>query len=180
MSKIDSYNEELILKKYLKSIRIKRIIILFFIVIMAIILVVICVYYKRNNNTEISENFVQIYDETDNNDISQQNVKEQVNVKEKNIIEETKEIPNTNENINLENKSETNIKSNNNDNNKKENDKTTMVKPNNKDFLFADGYTMENVTQVATDYLKSYSWPGECIPIKDQEGVYIGMRVVFY
>ncbi len=53
-------------------------------------------------------------------------------------------------------------------------------KPANKDFLFADGYTMENVTQVAQDYLKSSGHAGECTPIKDNEGIYLGMRVVFY
>lgn len=53
-------------------------------------------------------------------------------------------------------------------------------KPSSKDFLFVDGYNMENVTKYATDYLTSSAWPGECIPLKDSEGVYIGMRVVFY
>ena len=63
-------------------------------------------------------------------------------------------------------------------NNKKE--KTTSSKPHNKDFLFIDGYTMENVSQAAQNYLKSSGYPGECIPLKDEEGVYLGMRVVFY
>ena len=39
---------------------------------------------------------------------------------------------------------------------------------------------MDNVTQAAQNYLKSYNWSGECIPIKDDEGVYLGMRVIFY
>ena len=39
---------------------------------------------------------------------------------------------------------------------------------------------MDNVTQVAQDYLKSYDFSGECVPIKDNEGVYLGMRVIFY
>lgn len=54
------------------------------------------------------------------------------------------------------------------------------TKPANKDFLFVDGYTMDNVTQVAQDYLKSSGYAGECIPLKDNEGIYIGMRVIFY
>lgn len=53
-------------------------------------------------------------------------------------------------------------------------------KPSNKDFLFVDGYNMDNVTQVAQDYLKSSGYAGECIPLKDSEGIYIGMRVIFY
>lgn len=53
-------------------------------------------------------------------------------------------------------------------------------KPANKDFLFTDGYTMDNVTQVAQDYLKSSGYAGECIPLQDDEGIYLGMRVIFY
>ena len=52
-------------------------------------------------------------------------------------------------------------------------------KPSNKDFLFTDGYTMDNVSQVAENYLKSSGYAGKCIPLKDDEGIYIGMRVVF-
>ena len=39
---------------------------------------------------------------------------------------------------------------------------------------------MENVTQAAQDYLKLSGQAGECIPIKDNEGIYLGMRVIFY
>ena len=60
------------------------------------------------------------------------------------------------------------------------NNKNTKAKPTNKDFLFTDGYTMENVTQAAQRYLKSFNARGECVPIKDNEGVYLGMRVIFY
>ena len=52
-------------------------------------------------------------------------------------------------------------------------------KPANKDFLFMDGYNMENVSQAAENYLKSSGYSGKCIPLKDDEGIYIGMRVVF-
>lgn len=58
--------------------------------------------------------------------------------------------------------------------------KTHNSKPANKDFLFTDGYNMDNVTQAAQDYLKSSGYAGECIPLKDNEGIYIGMRVIFY
>ena len=49
----------------------------------------------------------------------------------------------------------------------------------NKDFLFTDGYTMENVADAAYAYLKASGRAGSCIPIKNSEGVYLGMRVVF-
>ena len=57
---------------------------------------------------------------------------------------------------------------------------TVNKKPTNKDFLFTDGYTMENVSQVAQDYLKASGYSGECIPLKDNEGIYYGMRVIFH
>lgn len=53
-------------------------------------------------------------------------------------------------------------------------------KPSNKDFLFTEGYTMENVAQAAQDYLSTSGYAGECTPIKDSDGVYLGMRVIFY
>ena len=39
---------------------------------------------------------------------------------------------------------------------------------------------MENVTQAAQEYLKSSGYAGECVPLKDDEGVYYGMRVIFH
>ncbi len=55
---------------------------------------------------------------------------------------------------------------------------TTKNYPN-KDFLFTDGYTMDNVTETAYAYLKESGKAGSCIPLKNSEGIYIGMRVVF-
>lgn len=70
--------------------------------------------------------------------------------------------------------------SNNSDEKKEEKSQQVSSKPQNKDFLFTDGYTMENVTQAAQDYLSSSGCAGECTPIKDNEGIYLGMRVTFY
>lgn len=70
-----------------------------------------------------------------------------------------------------------------NDNSNEKNEekpKEVSSKPANKDFLFTDGYTMENVTQAAQEYLSSSGYAGECTPIKDNEGIYLGMRVIFY
>lgn len=50
----------------------------------------------------------------------------------------------------------------------------------NKDFLFSDGYTMSTVSEAAYNYLKESGKSGECIPIQDDEGLYIGMRVIIY
>lgn len=70
--------------------------------------------------------------------------------------------------------------SNNSNEKKEEKPQQVSSKPNNKDFLFTDGYNMENVTQAAQDYLSASGYAGECTPIKDNEGVYLGMRVTFY
>lgn len=60
---------------------------------------------------------------------------------------------------------------------------SSKPKPNkvykNKDFLFSDGYTMSNVSEAASKYLYESGKSGKCIPLKDSEGIYIGMRVVF-
>lgn len=57
--------------------------------------------------------------------------------------------------------------------------KKSKKKYPNKDFLFKDGYTMDNVTDAAYKYLKESGQPGRCVPLKDSEGVYYGMRVEF-
>lgn len=61
--------------------------------------------------------------------------------------------------------------------------KTTTKKSityTNKDFLFKDGYTMSNVSEAATEYLRTSGKAGECVPLKDADGIYIGMRVIIY
>lgn len=80
--------------------------------------------------------------------------------------------------------STTNTKSTTSSNGKSKQENTTS-KPQpsknypNKDFLFTDGYTMDNVTEAAYSYLKESGKSGSCIPLKNSEGIYIGMRVVF-
>ena len=49
-----------------------------------------------------------------------------------------------------------------------------------KDFLFSDGYTMSNVSDAAIEYLRASGKAGECVPLKDENGIYIGMRVTIY
>ena len=39
---------------------------------------------------------------------------------------------------------------------------------------------MEDVSEAAQNYLKSSGYAGECVPLQDSEGVYIGMKVIFY
>lgn len=147
-------------------------------------------YAKYKQFSYNIDNLIQEDDE--NNIINENSTDEETTSKVENIItEENKEKVEeaTKDNTNIVAKEE-NTKQETKENHKEntqtttasnENkEKNTKEKPTNKDFLFTDGYTMDNVTQAAQDYLKSYDFSGECIPIKDNEGVYLGMRVTFY
>ena len=177
--------EQEILSLYLKDLRKKRIII---VLIVAYIIIIggasIRKYVLSNNeNVMLNENVTK---ENTTNEIED-------TIKTENIIEKTEESENkkqekieeTKEKISTEvqkPKIEKESNKENNSNNKQEEQKTekTTSKPSNKDFLFTDGYTMENVTQAAQDYLTSSGYAGECTPIQDNDGVYLGMRVTFY
>lgn len=52
--------------------------------------------------------------------------------------------------------------------------------PKTKDFLFTDGYDMNTVSKAASDYIDANGGRGEAYPIRDQEGIIIGMRVKIY
>lgn len=177
--------DEKLLQLYLQDARKKKIF-----CSIAIIFFIVCIslfgYAKYKKTANLTDNLIQdeietnIINETITDEITTSNVVENTNVEEK-----QKEQKQTNETPKEEIKKEETSKQ---DTPKKENkqttatkeNKTTSQKPSNKDFLFTDGYTMENVTQAAQDYLKSFSYGGECIPIKDNEGIYLGMRVIFY
>lgn len=172
--------EEKMLNQYLEYLKKKRIIISSLIFVIVIIsFIAYKQYIKSNSNlpisNEIAEENQQVNNEKDiiiiQNEIVQENVidntmldsiQEESTEIEKN---ETKEI----ESVKEENTpSATTIQTNNSE------------KPSDKYFLFTDGYTMENVSEVAQNYLKSSGYVGECVPLKDSEGVYIGMKVIFY
>ncbi len=185
--------DEKLLKLYLRDARRKK---LFFIVIVinfiaSILFGVFYVKYKRFPN-EV-ENAIQ--EEVEIN-ITNENMTQGENISsaENTVIEsnigtqdKTEKTPTEDINQNFKEESkkqETNEKINGNkqrlDISNESEEKTIKEKPANKDFLFTDGYTMDNVTQAAQNYLKSYNFSGKCVPIKDSEGIYLGMRVIFY
>ena len=192
-----SEQDEKILKLYKNDIRKKKIIIF---LLSLIFIGGISLYYfyininqlpkeKSDNNVEkqIKYNIIEenTKDQSINNTTkeeektkSEDNKSSLENVNNEVIIENTQEESKI---ITDEKKKENNIEK---ENIKKDTTEKTnnnkAEKPKNKDFLFSDGYTMDNVSQAAQSYLKSYNWSGECIPIKDKEGVYLGMRVIFY
>ena len=184
-----------ILEMYLRDTRKKKI---FFLILIILFIAVFLLYgYYTKYKKPINEIDNSIQEEIQNNNIineidskeentsttenitAQENTEKQLNEVQETQIEEKQETTQKDENKKQETKEKTT-----------DNTKTTVIsenkekkaseKPANKDFLFTDGYTMDNVTQAAQDYLQSFSYSGECIPIKDKEGVYLGMRVTFY
>lgn len=184
-----------ILEMYLRDTRKKKI---FFLILIILFIAVFLLYgYYTKYKKPINEIDNSIQEEIQNNNIineidskeentsttenitAQENTEKQLNEVQETQIEEKQETTQKDENKKQETKEKTT-----------DNTKTTVIsenkekkaseKPANKDFLFTDGYTMDNVTQAAQDYLQSFSYSGECIPIKDKEGIYLGMRVTFY
>ena len=52
-------------------------------------------------------------------------------------------------------------------------------KPSPKYFLFEDGYTINNVVDACAKELKSYGGSGRCEPITDENGIYLGMKLMY-
>lgn len=174
--------DQQLIEKYLRYIKKRRIIT--FVIFLLLILSAGIIFYTINFNvsSKVNENVIQeeinegkesknvtnnlsntISENTDEVQIEETN---DVLPEPKPVVEETKEV------IEIS-------KPNTTSSSKKEVEQN-KIKPSNKDFLFVDGYNMDNVTQAAQDYLKSSGYAGECIPLKDSEGIYIGMRVIFY
>lgn len=66
------------------------------------------------------------------------------------------------------------VPNNNQNNNNKEKPSSESVT---KLFLFTDGYTMSNVVEVCAKELKDSNRTGRCIPITDDNGIYLGMKL---
>ena len=185
--------DEKLLELYLKDARKKKV---FFIVIAIFLIGSILFYgfyakYKQSSNDmdnsiqeEIETNIINENTTNEENIDNVDNTTVEENTEKQDKVDETPK-ENTNKEAKEENKKqETKEKAKENTQtttaSSENKEKNTKEKPANKDFLFTDGYTMDNVTQAAQDYLKSYDFSGECVPIKDNEGVYLGMRVIFY
>lgn len=172
--------DQQLIEKYLRYVRKRRIII--FVVFFLLILSASIIFYTINFNisSKVNENVIQeeikesenvtnnlsntISENTDEVQLEELN---DISTEPKPVVEETKEVVETSKPNTTTSSSKKEVEQN-------------KTKPSNKDFLFVDGYNMDNVTQAAQDYLKSSGYAGECIPLKDSEGIYIGMRVIFY
>ena len=161
--------DEKLLKLYMQDIKKKKIFciiaIIFFLIGISFFSYTKYHFFNQIDNSIQEENEINIINENITSQTTTSNGVENTVTKKEEKKEETSKQETPQKNIQTTTSKE---------------NKTTSQKPSNKDFLFTDGYTMENVTQAAQDYLKSYSYSGECIPLKDNEGVYLGMRVIFY
>lgn len=72
------------------------------------------------------------------------------------------------------NKPSSNKNTNSNDNT---NEEKNVLEPITKYFLFTDGYTMSNVVEACAKELKESNRTGRCIPITDDNGIYLGMKL---
>lgn len=64
-----------------------------------------------------------------------------------------------------------------NNNTSSNNNEKPIKQPTVKYFLFTDGYNMNNVVESCAKELKSSSRTGRCIPITDDNGIYLGMKL---
>ena len=99
-----------------------------------------------------------------------------VNIRQKEDISD-------NNTSNKEDNKETSVSSENKNESQKGSSNTNKSESSNKNekivkyFMFSDGYTMLNVTEACTSELKKYNRAGICVPIQDEEGIYLGMKL---
>ncbi len=181
--------EKQLLEKYLRYIKKRRIIIIVSILII-IVISGFLLKFNFNNTPSINEPIIKenqniidnnvVVDDSISNSISNTTTNDK---QEKPTEEKTSETKPENKQESKpisQDKVVEDVKPSKVTTNERKEDEKPKNKPANKDFLFSDGYNMDNVTSAAQDYLKSSGSSGECIPLKDKDGVYIGMRVIFY
>lgn len=183
--------EKELLELYLKDSKKKKIILVVLIIIFSIGIIGRGQYYiknKLNTNNKENEMLVLEYNQNLLNEGSEDSNSVIINENSENISQNTNENDITNNsNENQQRASSIYIKKQEKKSSQQnriltsnKNESPKISKPPNKDFLFKDGYNMENVSKVAQEYLKSTGYAGECVPLRDDEGVYYGMRVIFY
>ena len=172
-----------LLELYLQERRKKRIIICIIMLVIIALSSISYMFYLMNVSTEKDETDLIINEIEIDVTNTKVNEEKETNIPTSNIEKENNEvikneiIPLPEQTSNSKENETTELQTNLQEERVIEN---TAKIPTNKDFLFAEGYTLENVSQVAQDYLNSFDASGECIPLQDEEGVYLGIRVVFY
>lgn len=77
----------------------------------------------------------------------------------------------------IQNNKPSSNKNTNSNNNNNTNREKPVLEPITKYFLFTDGYTMSNVVEACAKELKESNRTGRCIPITDDNGIYLGMKL---
>ena len=133
------------------------------------------VQYSKIDNSKVGEYKILYYVFDSSNNVSQAFLKV--------IIEEPpKEVePEVKEETPAPPKIENNTPSKNEKEETKPQQNTTIPsqKPSPKYFLFEDGYTINNVVDACAKELKSYGGSGRCEPITDENGIYLGMKLMY-
>ena len=133
------------------------------------------VQYSRIDNSKVGEYKILYYVFDSSNNVSQAFLKV--------IIEEPpKEVePEVNEETQIPPKIENNTSSKTEKEETKPQQNITIPsqKPSPKYFLFEDGYTINNVVDACAKELKSYGGSGRCEPITNENGIYLGMKLMY-
>ena len=133
------------------------------------------VQYSRIDNSKVGEYKILYYVFDSSNNVSQAFLKV--------IIEEPpKEVePEVNEETQIPPKIENNTSSKTEKEETKPQQNITIPsqKPSPKYFLFEDGYTINNVVDACAKELKSYGGSGRCEPITNENGIYLGMKLLY-
>lgn len=134
------------------------------------------VQYSKIDNSKIGEYKILYYVFDSSNNVSQAFLKVIIEEPPKEIEPEIKEEQ-TESSSKVENNNSSKVE--NEDTNPKQNTTIPPQKPSTKYFLFEDGYTINNVVDACAKELKSYGGSGRCEPITDENGIYLGMKLLY-
>lgn len=133
------------------------------------------VKYNKINTKEEGDFDIVYYVFDSSNNLTQQTLKITINPKpEPEVIEEPEEQPKKEENKDNSSQQQSNNNSNTNNSTKEQQKQEPTVKY----FMFTDGYTMTNVVEECAKELKGSGRPGTCEPITDDNGIYLGMKLI--
>ena len=133
------------------------------------------VQYSKIDNSKVGEYKIIYYVFDSSNNVSQAFLKVIIEEPPKEVEPELKEEPPTPPKI------ENNTPSKNEKDETKPQQNITIPsqKLSPKYFLFEDGYTINNVVDACAKELKSYGGSGRCEPITDENGIYLGMKLMY-
>ncbi|MBO5349015.1 MAG: DUF5011 domain-containing protein, partial [Clostridia bacterium] len=133
------------------------------------------VQYSRIDNSKVGEYKILYYVFDSSNNVSQAFLKVIIEEPLKEVEPEVKEETQTPPKI----ENNTSSKTEREETKPQQNITIPSRKPSPKYFLFEDGYTINNVVDACAKELKSYGGSGRCEPITNENGIYLGMKLLF-